>query len=178
MKKKAQTPPRQEFERKFLVVVALLPHPLPEPQSIVQGYLHDEEPFDRIRVTDGREAVLEYKASNNFESEKMPIKMAHAEFLLAKYHVGKLIEKLRHEIASPFPGLKFEIDKFLGQNEPLWMLELEHPRGFRLDRDLLPEYVGREVTKDPRFKNRNLAIHPLSGWPKRERKVILRRMGL
>jgi CYTH domain-containing protein len=178
MAKKEQTPPRQEFERKFLVVVGLLPHPLPEPQSIVQGYLHEKEPYDRIRVTDGREAVLEYKASNNFESEKLPIKMAHAEFLLARYHVGTLIEKLRHEIASPFPGLRFEIDKFLGQNEPLWMLELEHPKGFRLDRDRLPDYVGLEITKDPRFKNRTLALRPFSKWAKRERRIIIKRMGL
>jgi CYTH domain-containing protein len=174
MAKTAHKPPRQEFERKFLVVVPLLPHALPEPVSIVQGYLHREEPYDRIRVTDGREAVLEYKASQNFESEKLPMPMATARYLLARHRVGALVEKLRHEIPSPFARLTFEIDKFMGENDPLWILELEHPRDFRLDRKLLPEYVGREVTKDPRFKNRNLATRPFCAWSKRERKDILK----
>lgn len=174
MAKTAHEPPRQEFERKFLVVVPSLPDPLPDPMHIVQGYLHDKEPYDRIRLTNGREAVLEYKASDNFESEKLPMPMATARYLLARHRVGALVEKLRHEVASPFPRLKFEIDKFMGENDPLWILELEHPRGFKLDRAHLPEYVGAEVTKDPRFKNRNLAQRPFDAWSKRERKEILK----
>ncbi len=177
-KRRVPRPPRQEFERKFLAIVPELPQPLPEPVHLLQGYLHEGEPYDRIRIRDGREAVLEYKASGNYESNKMPMDLADALYLLRCHRVGACVEKLRREIPAPYKGLIFELDECLGANRGLWIIELEHPSDFRLDRGRLPSFVGKDVTGDPRFKMRNLAKRPFKKWPRAEREKVLAQMGL
>ena len=172
-------PPRQEFERKFLVIVPRLPKDLPPPKKIVQGYLHFESPYPRIRIIDDVLAVLEIKARNHFESKAMPMDLAEARYLLARERKGALIEKHRCDLPSAFRGMKWEIDRFLGQNAPLVVAEIETPtKDAPLDPAKFPEYIGRDVTDDARFKNRNLAERPFQSWDESERNSILKEMGL
>jgi CYTH domain-containing protein len=41
----------------------------------------------------------------------------------------------------------------------------------------MPDWLGPEVTGDPRFKNKNLALRPFGGWPKAEQRKVLKIMG-
>lgn len=170
-------PPRQEFERKFLVIVSELPKRLPKGVRIVQAYLAFD-PAVRARTFDGTSAVLEIKAGRNFESEPMPMDLAEAQWLIANERKGIPVKKLRRDLPGP-RGLKWDLDAYEGANKPLVTVEIETPtKSFELDAEKFPKWVGREVTHDKRFKNKNLALRPFSLWSQKERAQVRRWMGL
>jgi adenylate cyclase len=72
-----------------------------------------------------------------------------------------LIEKTRYRIE--YQGLTWEVDEFDGDNAGLIIAEVE------LDEEqqaiVLPDWVGEEVTGDPRFYNSNLIANPYTTWP-------------
>ena len=71
-----------------------------------------------------------------------------------------LIEKTRYRVE--YHGLTWEIDEFDGDNAGLIIAEVE------LDEEdqaiSLPEWVGKEVTGDPRYYNASLISNPYSQW--------------
>ena len=71
-----------------------------------------------------------------------------------------LIEKTRRVI--PYHGFRWEVDEFFGANQGLVVaeIELESPDQ-PFDR---PDWVGEEVTDDPRYRNVNLVARPFSVW--------------
>jgi adenylate cyclase len=71
-----------------------------------------------------------------------------------------LIEKYRHKIA--IGPLVWEVDEFLGENQGLIMAEVELSDAQQ--EITLPEWIGTEVSGDPRYFNANLAKHPFSKW--------------
>ena len=73
-----------------------------------------------------------------------------------------LIVKDRYRVE--FGGLIWEIDEFLEENLGLVIAEVELSRS---DQEIsLPEWIGKEVTNDPRYFNVSLVGHPYSGWRK------------
>ena len=71
-----------------------------------------------------------------------------------------LIEKTRTVV--DVGELRWEIDEFAGPNVGLIVAEVElHHEDQEID---LPEWVGDEVTDDPRYYNANLTAHPFSTW--------------
>jgi CYTH domain-containing protein len=164
----SKTPPRQEFERKFIVLRRQLPKRLPKPQRIVQAFLHVDGPLVRIRIYDGVRAVLEMKGKDDFESDPLPITLAQAEWLIAHEREGAIIEKDRYRLPGPAKGLVWEVDVFRGANRPLIIAEIELPsKKHPLDSAKFPPYIGREVTDISGFKNKNLALKPFGHWNKR-----------
>ncbi|RIY02049.1 CYTH domain-containing protein [Aureimonas flava] len=108
----------------------------------------------RVRV-EGRKAWLTVKGARSgicrpeFEYE---IPVTDAERLLAEVCRGQVIEKHRHIV--PHAGRTWEVDVFKGPLAGLvWAeVELDHP-----DQSFArPDWVGREVTGDPRFRHANL----------------------
>ena len=71
-----------------------------------------------------------------------------------------LIEKTRYRIEHQ--GLTWEVDEFDGDNAGLIIAEVE------LDEEhqaiVLPDWVGEEVTGDPRYYNANLIANPFTRW--------------
>ena len=71
-----------------------------------------------------------------------------------------LIEKMRYRIEHQ--GLTWEVDEFAGDNAGLIIAEVE------LDAEdqaiVLPDWVGEEVTDDPRYYNANLIANPFTRW--------------
>jgi CHAD domain-containing protein len=59
-------------------------------------------------------------------------------------------------------GLTWEIDEFSGENSPLVVAELE-TKSDKAPKQI-PDWVGEEVTDDPRYLNVNLVAHPYSQW--------------
>lgn len=72
-----------------------------------------------------------------------------------------LIEKTRYRVEHH--GLTWEIDEFDGDNAGLIVAEVE------LDEEdqaiTLPDWVGKEVTGDPRYYNASLIANPYTSWP-------------
>jgi CYTH domain-containing protein len=71
-----------------------------------------------------------------------------------------LIEKTRYRVEHQ--GLIWEVDEFDGDNAGLIIAEVE------LDAEdqaiILPDWVGNEVTGDPRYYNANLITDPFTNW--------------
>lgn len=127
-----------------------------------QGYLsRDPERTVRVRVA-GPHAYLTVKgrASGPSRAEfEYGIPVADGEALL-DLCLPSLIEKTRHRLEHA--GRTWEVDVFHGANEGLVVAEVELPSA---DAPVdLPDWVGDEVTDDPRYVNANLAHHPYRSW--------------
>lgn len=171
--------PGKEYERKFLVRTALLPRTaLASPSRIEQGYLALEPLQVRVRLMDG-ECIVEMKGPNDTEMELgRPTAAEGRKLLRLAAAVAPSVRKDRSRVPAGFDGLTWEIDVFRGRNAPLVMAEIELPsKRHPLDPSLFPDWVGPEVTRDPRFKNRNLAVRPFRDWPKARQKQVLKLMG-
>ena len=71
-----------------------------------------------------------------------------------------IIEKNRYKVE--FAGLIWEIDEFFGENEGLVYAEVELTSE---DQEIKkPDWIGNEVTDDPKFFNSNLIAFPYSKW--------------
>jgi CYTH domain-containing protein len=71
-----------------------------------------------------------------------------------------IIHKTRHAVEHD--GLTWEVDEFHGVNEGLVVAEVELES--EEQQIALPDWVGDEVTDDPRYFNANLIAHPFSAW--------------
>ena len=149
-----------EIERKFLV------HGDSWRRSdavlYAQGYLNrDQRRTVRIRAV-GDRAWLTIKGLSvgasrpEFEYE---IPLADAEQLLALSD-GPVVRKRRHLV--PCGGFIWEVDEFEGDNAGLIVAEIElDAEDQKFDK---PDWVGEEVTGDPRYFNSSLAIQPYRNW--------------
>ena len=154
-----------EIERKFLIVGdSWRAQVIGQPRRLSQGYLFsDTSKSVRVRLA-GDSATLTVKGTRSGISRlefQYPIPPADAERLLALCH-GPLIDKTRHIVHHA--GMKWEIDIFHGDNDGLQIaeIELEHE-----DQPIdLPEWVGEEVSHDPKFYNSELTRHPYCSWKK------------
>ena len=152
----------KEIERKFLVTSAVFKS-LGVKHYIHQGFLStDKERVIRIRIK-GDKAWLTIKGISNgisraeFEYE-IPLK--DAQFMLTNLCEKPTIEKHRYLI--PFEGFTWEVDEFHGENAGLVIAEIELQHENQEFRK--PEWLGEEVTTDPRFYNANLVKHPYKSW--------------
>lgn len=152
----------QEIERKFLVVGEAWRR-LGEGLPYRQGYLAaDKTRSVRVRLA-GTRGFLTIKGASVGTSRQefeYDIPSADAEAMLETLCVGPLIEKTRYRI--PLGQVVWEVDEFAGDNAGLIVAEVE------LDREdqkvALPDWIGAEVTGDPRYFNARLVTHPFKDW--------------
>ncbi len=71
-----------------------------------------------------------------------------------------LIEKTRYRIEHK--GLTWEVDEFEGKNRGLVLAEIELDSEYQEIEP--PDWIGREVTDDPRYFNANLVKNPFNTW--------------
>ena len=152
----------KEIERKFLVRGDGW-RSLAKGTAYRQGYLNSaKERTVRIRKIDDR-AFLTIKGLTvgatraEYEYE---IPVADCDAMLDALAEKPIIEKKRYKI--PLEGLTWEIDEFFGDNTGLIMAEVELESEGQTFRK--PEWVGEEVTADPRYFNSNLIKHPFTRW--------------
>ena len=152
----------KEIERKFLVKGEVW-KALARGTRYRQGYLNSvKERTVRIRTV-GDKAFLTIKgltvAATRTEYE-YEIPMADCNAMLDALAERPLIEKKRYKV--DFGGLTWEIDEFFGENAGLIVAEVElksEDQAFKK-----PDWIGDEVTGDPRYFNANLIKHPYSKW--------------
>jgi CYTH domain-containing protein len=149
-----------EIERKFLVNTNSWRQSPGE--QIAQGYLNrDKQRTVRIRIA-GSHAFLTIKGQSigAIRTEyEYPIPVDDAQQLLALCQ-GPIIQKVRHLVH--FEGFTWEVDEFLGDNAGLVIAEIElESEGQHFHK---PDWVGQEVTHDPRYFNSALSEKPYSTW--------------
>ena len=151
-----------EIERKFLLAGDAW-RALGEPVLLRQGYLSlDPERVVRVRV-EGGQGTLTIKGKNVGATRgewEYPLPLADANELLDRLCQRPLIEKYRRRIA--YAGHTWEVDEFLGANQGLMFAEIELASEDQpFDK---PDWIGAEVTDDPRYYNSSLIKHPFSNW--------------
>ncbi len=145
-----------EIERKFLVKNTDFMSEAAKQTRIIQAFLN-RNPHRTVRVRiKGEKAFLTIKGIGNssgtsrFEWEK-EITVAEAEALLPLCEDG-MIEKVRYEV--PFDGFLWEVDVFSGKHTGLIIAEIElndENQTFSV-----PNWIGDEVTGNPKYYNSNL----------------------
>ena len=151
-----------EIERKFLVKGN-------EWRSLAtgtlyrQGYLSRKKGCSvRVRLV-GNQGYLTIKGLTQGCSRaeyEYPIPGEDAQEMLANLCETPLIEKTRYKIEHA--GLIWEVDEFAGENQGLIIAEVELTDENQSIE--LPDWIGKEVSEDPRYYNANLVQHPYSQW--------------
>ena len=151
-----------EIERKFLVVGDEW-RSLAQATHYRQGYLSSvKERTVRVRRA-GNKGTLTVKGvsvratRNEYEYEIPP---ADADEMIDRLCEKPIVEKNRYRI--PVGDVTWEVDEFLGINEGLVVAEVElHSEDQPFDK---PDWIGEEVTGDPKYFNANLVARPFSTW--------------
>ena len=116
----------------------------------------------RVRVWDDKGFIAVKSSKNGIRREEYEyeIPVSDALEILNKLCQQPFIDKLRY--IFPYKGFTWEIDEFLGENQGLVVAEIELP-----DEDTSferPEWLGTEVTFDPKYFNSSLCKLPYSKW--------------
>lgn len=157
---------KEERERKYLVKSDVWHQKVSRGNHYRQGYLStDPERSVRIRAG-GKQAFLTIKGKSKAGSTGLSrlefeyaIPLDEANQLLDLLSEKPLIQKTRYRIQEN--GQAWEIDKFEKENRGLVLAEAETDSEAP---PVLPEWVGEEVSKDPRYENVNLVKHPFVEW--------------
>lgn len=150
-----------EIERKYLVTSDCYKQMAVARHHIRQGYISREKTGTvRVRITDDR-AYLTIKgkpAAGHFaryEWEK-EIDVHDAEELM-KLCQGTIIDKTRWIVPAETVDsgqLIWEVDEFHGEQEGLVVAEIELE--YEEQEFEKPDFIGKEVTDDPRYYNANM----------------------
>jgi adenylate cyclase len=145
-----------EIERKFLI------HTLPPgleryPVTPIRQWYISREPVIRIRDAGG-EYFLTVKSKGDLSRMEHELPLTEPEFQnllpLATTHP---IEKKRYRIPLS-ASLTAELDVFSGHHQELVLVEVEFASEAEANAFSPPDWFGEDVTKDPQYKNNNLAI--------------------
>lgn len=156
-----------EIERKFLLKNEHWRHDA-HGQPIAgipfrQGYLPTRDGITvRVRL-EGASARLTLKGRTHGFSRaeyEYAIPLDDAQEMLDTLCEKPLIEKVRY--CRSENGYVWEIDEFSGENQGLIVAEVELDSAD--DQPPLPDWVGQEVTGDPRYYNVSLVRHPFCQW--------------
>jgi adenylate cyclase len=146
-----------EIERKFLV--RKLPDDLATRPSaqISQGYLvsTDDGLQVRLRKSDKNYSLTYKRGLGNVREEREVELLAEQFSALWPATEGKRLLKTRYEI--PLGDLVVEIDVYGGRHEGLVVAEVEFDDEESATRFQPPEWLGDDVTGDPRYSNQLLA---------------------
>lgn len=147
----------KEVERKFLVSSTAWRELVEAEIRIRQFYLAAAPGRTvRIRISDGASAKLTLKFGSRARERdefEYTIPLAEAEEMLA-FAIGRVIEKTRHHVRHR--GYLYEVDVFDGPLAGLVVAELETPED--VPDEMLPDWLGREVTGEQKFYNASLAL--------------------
>lgn len=151
-----------EIEKKFLLAGEEWKQ-LAAGTAYRQGYLNStKERTVRVRTIDdkGFMTVKGISVGATRLEYEYEIPLEDANVMLDELCEKPLIEKNRYKV--DYAGFIWEIDEFFGENDGLIVAEIElesENQSFEK-----PQWVGEEVTGDPRYFNSNLIKMPYSTW--------------
>jgi len=130
---------------------------------IRQGYLGKiDKASVRIRVQ-GDKANINVKSATLGMSRaeyEYEIPLNEAQEMLDQLCATPQVDKTRYIVEKG--KHTWEIDEFYGDNEGLVVAEVE--LGSEDEAYEKPQWLGAEVTEDPRYYNVNLRAHPYKDW--------------
>jgi adenylate cyclase len=151
----------KEIERKFLVKEDSW-RQLAEGSLYRQGYISSENATVRVRIV-GNQGYLTIKGPTvNYSRSEFEylIPLADAQEMLDTLCVRPLIEKARYKIN--IGDLVWEVDEFAGANQGLILAEVElTDESQQIE---LPNWIGEEVSGNPKYYNSYLVKHPFCEW--------------
>ena len=154
----------KEIERKFLVIGDNW-RALAKGTHYRQGYLNSaKERTVRIRTIDDKAFMTVKGPTVGITRMEFEYEIPYSECveMLTNLAEQPIIEKVRYKIS--LDGLVWEIDEFLGVNEGLIVAEVElQSEDQKFEK---PEWIGEEVSGDPRYFNSNLVKNPYTTWNK------------
>lgn len=155
-----------EIERKFLIDTTRFLDTLywdKVSEEIIQGYLSkDPERTVRVRLAGNKgyitvKGISSENGYSRFEWEKSITEFESRSLLdLCVGVIGKTRYTIMHE------GKVWEIDAFHDDNEGLVVAEIELTS--ETEQFIMPGWVTKEVTGDPKYYNSNLIQHPYKDW--------------
>jgi adenylate cyclase len=141
-----------EIERKFLVVSSDWKSAVTRRQSYQQGYV-SATPRGTVRVRlCASHATLAVKGPRKGcvrQEFEYVIPVDHADDMLRRLCAKPLVEKVRHWVNHG--AATWQVDEYCGAAAGLVLAEIELERPDQMF--ALPEWVGAEVTNDPRYRN-------------------------
>ena len=150
-----------EIEKKFLVAEDVWRNE--QGTMYRQGYLNSEKRRNvRVRIIEDKGYLtVKGMARGAVRAEyEYDIPKHEAEAMLNDLCEKPLIEKRRYKIK--YKGHLWEVDEFFGENKGLILAEVE--LGREDENLIIPEWIGEEVTGDPKYFNSNLIHHPYNKW--------------
>ena len=161
-----------EIERKFTVLNDEWRRCVTGTWLIKQGYLTSgTEPTVRVRIVAAPGGTVRHTltikgAANGISRPEFEFAIPGGDALeMMGMCGGRIVKKLRHFAPSSLSGRAWEIDEFTEGHSGLVLAEIELDAPDQEVR--LPEWVGSEVSNDPRYSNRSLAQHGLELLPRR-----------
>ncbi|MDH5407258.1 MAG: CYTH domain-containing protein [Gammaproteobacteria bacterium] len=152
-----------EIERKFLLKNDQWKQSADQGCFYKQGYLvGSKQASVRVRI-EGDEAFLNIKSATLgiYRKEyEYPVPLDDANELLTDLCEQPLIEKTRYHVQHQ--GHDWEIDVFTGDNQGLVVAEIE----LETEESVFekPDWLGEEVSEDPKYYNVSLVSHPYKDW--------------
>ena len=153
--------PTIEIERKFLV--SSPPIPLRPPAPIRQGYVTVGSDGCEVRLRrKGDRFFQTIKRGSGLSRQETEVELTPEQFdTLWPQTEGRRVVKDRYEI--PYRGRVIELDVFHGALEGLIVAEVEFDTVDDSKTFMAPDWFGKEVTEDPGYKNRSLALNGRPG---------------
>lgn len=146
-----------EIERKFLVKrfppgLKKFPHGV-----IEQGYLAVGRGGLQVRLRKkGSSLTLTYKQGKGHEREEREIRLSPAQFdVLWPATRGRRLSKVRYDV--PWKEYTIEIDIYRGRHDGLVVAEVEFEDLKSCEEFEPPEWLGRDVSGQPKYSNVLLA---------------------
>ena len=150
-----------EIERKFLF--DRLPEDAGSAQRIEQGYLaiSDDGTQVRVRRWANGQALTVKHGSGEVRTE-VELLLDEEQFSeLWPLTDGRRVTKTRWH--APLGDLEWDLDVFEGSLEGLKIAEIEFPDEAAAEAFDPPDWIGREVTDDPRYTNARLSTDGIPG---------------
>ncbi|MDO5728927.1 MAG: CYTH domain-containing protein [Actinomycetaceae bacterium] len=157
-----------EIERKFLIVSDGWKKHIARTEELAQGYLAaSPRCLVRVRASQDR-GWLTVKGGQIGDTDTLTrlefeyeIPCEHARDMLGAFALSS-VAKTRYTL--DLPQYQWTVDVFHGANDGLVILEIEGPDVEMLGDKDLPEWVGEDVSADPRMSNAALSHNPYSQW--------------
>lgn len=152
-----------EIEKKYLIVSDDWRKHADTGIYMVQGYMSSNEKSSvRIRIN-GDSANL------NIKSKTIGIQRSEYDYVIPVDEAKEILETLcdkpfieKTRFLVMHEGHEWEIDVFAGDNDGLIVAELELDS---IDEKFaLPDWIGDDVSNDPRYYNVCLVTHPFKDW--------------
>ena len=164
----------EEIERKFKLISDEWRSLSIRSLKIQQGYLQsgvkaDQASSIRIRIEEVDSNQI--KATINVKSAEMSVHRMEYEYSIpisdARMMLDTLCEKpvlVKTRFLVPYANHLWELDIFEGDNAGLEIAEVELKN---INEQVeIPDWIGQEVSDDPRYYNNHLLVQPYKLWRK------------